>query len=615
METDDILSSHIISKRLVTFRDIEELQENNQKLLAVVRALSSRQEEIERATDEIHSGEMKEKLDRYMEQLTEMQAAQDRQSKMLDSLLKQRDMYKNMYQQMLKSSSEKRNGEGPGSDVEEDDKSKSEEPTTTKDVGGEEEVQLNRKLKELEEKCKQTSEEYETYRRERTAHEKMLSEEVDRLRKEAEANSARCCRLRAQLDSANERFTLLQGNVASYKTQIRALEEKCTNYSVTIGKHEQSIMILKDETLAAQTRLARAEVQLENLRQERQLLRDSEGRLLKEREVYQRERQTQVLLRADMESIKASLERVQAEGHLRAEQRFDDANRECAALRRRLQEEQDRFRELTAHLERQLATVQERLKEESEMGERLKAELDRMRETDAQHNRKIDELSNKLRQAAADSIAKPLTGDDNLMKRVKELEIQLSASQAEAKSLSEQLRAARQQCQQYCDIADSAESQLRELTAESNKCKEELEKSLNDSRGEVAALQKKVKELSDDLAKVSNGRHETDSELRQKLAEAERKVEELDELKGELELLKSDLKSVSATAKETEEKYAKEMMLHSSDLQASLAINIITATTQPINNNRVKSIEQKEICANLFIRACPLLRVRIVIFL
>ncbi|XP_020297083.1 nucleoprotein TPR-like isoform X2 [Pseudomyrmex gracilis] len=561
VEMDDILSSQIISKKLVTFRDIEELQENNQKLLAVVRALSSRQEEIERATDEIHSGEMKEKLDRYMEQLTEMQAAQDRQSKMLDNLLKQRDMYKNMYQQILKNSNKKKNDEGENNI--EENKSKSEEPT--KD-GGEKE-QLSQKLKELEDKCKQVSEEYETYRKERTAHEKMLSEEVDRLRKEAEANSARCCRLRAQLDSANERFTLLQGNVASYKAQIKALEEKCTNYSVTIGKHEQSIMILKDETLSAQTRLARAEVQLENLRQERQLLRDSEGRLLKEREVFQRERQTQALLRADMESIKASLERVQAEGQLRAEQRLDDANRECAALRRRLQEEQDRFRELSAHLERQLTTVQERLKEESELNERLKKELDQMRETDTQHSRKIDELSNKLRQAAAHSITKPLTGDDNLVKRVKELEIQLSTSQAEAKSLSEQLKAARQQCQQYCDIADSAESQLRDLTAESNKCKEELEKALKDSRSEIIALQKKVKELNDDLAKMSNGRHETDSELRQKLAEAERKVEELDELKGELELLKSDLKSVSITAKETEEKYTKEMMLHSSDLQ------------------------------------------------
>lgn len=565
MDTDDILSSQIISKKLVTFKDIEELQENNQKLLAVVRALSSRQEEIERATDEINSGEMKEKLERYMEQLADMQAAQDRHSKMVDGLLKQRDTYKNMYQQILKNSNEKKETE---KDVEEH--KSNEELKTTKD--NEEKEEWSRKLKEAEDKFKHVSDEYEIYRKERTAHEKMLSEEVERLRKEAEANSARCCRLRAQLDSANERFTLLQGNVASYKSQIKALEEKCTNYNVTIGKHEQSIMILKDETLAAQTRLARAEVQLENLRQERQLLKDSEGRLLKEREVYQRERQTQSLLRADMESIKASLERVQAEGHLRAEQRLDDANRECAALRRRLQEEQDRFRELAGHLERQLATVQERLKEERELNERLKAELDQARETETQSSQKIDELNNKLRQAAAHSISKPLTGDENLVKRVKELEMQLSTYQTEAKSLSEHLKAARQQNQQYCDIAESAETQLRELTAEYNKCKEELENALKESRVEIISLQKRVKELNDELAKISNGRQETDSELRDRLAEAERKVEELDELKGELELLKNDLKSMSITAKEAEDKYTREMMQHSSDLQASLAI-------------------------------------------
>lgn len=574
IDTDDILSSQIISKKLVTFKDIEELQENNQKLLAVVRALSSRQEEIERATDEINSGEMKEKLDRYMEQLTEMQAAQDRQSKMLDGLLKQRDLYKNMYQQ-IKNSSEKKKEELE-KDIEEG-KSKSEEESKTTKIllttkSDDEKEELLRKLKEAEDKSKHVSDEYEIYRKERTAHEKMLSEEVERLRKEAEANSARCCRLRAQLDSANERFTLLQGNVASYKSQIKALEEKCTNYTVTISKHEQSIMILKDETLATQTRLSRAEVQLENLRQERQLLRDSEGRLLKEREVYQRERQTQALLKADMESIKASLERVQAEGQLRAEQRFDDANRECAALRRRLQEEQDRFRELSTHLERQLTTAQNRLKEERELRERLKTELDQARETETQNSQKIDQLNNKLRQVTAHSITKPLTGDESLVKRVKELDMQLGTSQVEINSLSEQLKAARQQSQQYCDIAESAETQLRELTAEYNKCKQELENALKESRIEIISLQKRVKELGDDLAKISNGRHETDSELRDRLAEAERKVEELDEVKGELELLKNDLKSVSITAKEAEDKYTREMMQHSSDLQVSLAM-------------------------------------------
>ncbi|XP_017789760.1 PREDICTED: nucleoprotein TPR [Habropoda laboriosa] len=572
MDMDNLASSEIISKKLVTFKDIEELQENNQKLLSIVRTLSSRQEEIERATDEINSGEMKEKLDRYLEQLEDMQAAQDRQAKMLDGLLRQRDMYKNMYQQCLKQTnvSEKKDiSITPEEEAKEVDgvKSVADEVSANTQHDVNREKDLQKQLIESEAKLKQVTDEYDTYRKERTAHERMLGEEVERLRKEAEASSARCCRLKAQLDSANDRFNLLQANVASYKSQIKVLEEKCFNYNVTIGKHEQSLMILKDEALAAQTKLSRAEVQLENLRQERQLLRDSEGRLLKEREIYQRERQTQALLRADVESIKASLERVQAEGQLRAEQRLDDATRECAALRRRLQEEQDRFRELSTHLERQLTTTQERLTEERNITEQIRAELENARQSDTQNTQRIEELNTKLRQAVTHSISKPFTGDEHLVKRLKELEMQLGTTQAEAKSLSEQLKAARQQGQQYCDIAESAEAQLRELSTQHNKCKEELETALKEARVEVMSLQKRIQELVEELAKVSNGRQETDSELREKLADAERKLEELDEVKGELEIVKSDLQSASITAKEAEEKYAREMVLHSSDLQ------------------------------------------------
>ncbi|XP_033299172.1 nucleoprotein TPR [Bombus bifarius] len=573
MDMDNLASSEIISKKLVTFKDIEELQENNQKLLSIVRTLSSRQEEIERATDEINSGEMKEKLERYLEQLEDMQAAQDRQAKMLEGLLRQRDMYKNMYQQCLKQANVTEKKELSMTQEEEEGREingvkpvKDEVATITQDdVNREKELQ--KQLTETETKLKQITDDYETYKKERAAHERMLGEEVERLRKEAEAHSDRCCRLKAQLDSANDRFNLLQPNVASYKSQIKVLEEKCLNYNVTIGKHEQSLMILKDEALAAQTRLSRAEVQLENLRRSLSILSDSESRLMKERETYQRERQTQALLRADVESIKASLERVQAEGQLRAEQRLDDATRECAALRRRLQEEQDRFRELSAHLEKQLTTAQERLTEERNITEQIRIELEQARQSDSQNVQRIEELNTKLRQAATHSISKPFTGDEHPVKRLKELEMQLTTIQAEAKSLSEQLKSARQQSQQYCDIAESAEAQLREVTAQHNKCKEELETALKEARVEIISLQKKVQELVEELAKVSNGQQETDSELREKLADAERRLEELDEVKGELEIVKGDLHNASVSVKEAEEKYAREMVLHSTDLQ------------------------------------------------
>lgn len=162
-----------------------------------------------------------------------------------------------------------------------------------------------------------------------------------------------------------------------------------------------------------------------------------------------------------------------------------------------------------------------------------------------------------------------LAGDEHLVKRLKELEIQLATTQTEAKSLSEQLKASRQQSQQYCDIAESAEAQLRELTAQHNKCKEELETALKEARVEIISLQKKVQELVEELAKIANGRQETDSELREKLADAERKLEELDEVKGELEIVKSDLHNASLSVKEAEEKYAREMVLHSADLQVN----------------------------------------------
>ena len=499
MEGDELTSSQIISKKLVTFRDIEELQENNQKLLLIVKSLSSRQEEIERASSETSCEEMKEKLDKYLEQLADMQASQDRQAKMLEGLLKQRDMYKNMYQQCLTQAASRGhmnlNQETESEEEQKTEESRSEgnsEKRSQPQKDEEKEKEWERKLADSETRLKQITDDFETYKKEKEAHVKMLGEEIDRLRKESENSSTRCCKLKAQLDSANERFHLLQANVTSYKEQIKILEEKCNNYNTTIGKHEQSIMMLKDETLSAQSKLSRAEVQLENLRQERQILKDSESRLLKEREVLHRERQTQALLKADVESIKASLDRAQAEGQLRAEQRLDEATRECAALRRRLQEEQDRFRELGSHLERRVTTAEERLAEERILAERVKTELDEARNTESENLKRIDELNAKLRQAAAHSIAKPITGNDNLNKKIKELEIQLASSQAEIKSLTEQLRSARHQSQQYCDISESSESQLREITAQHNREKEELETALKEARAEINTFENKV---------------------------------------------------------------------------------------------------------------------------
>ena len=169
-------------------------------------------------------------------------------------------------------------------------------------------------------------------------------------------------------------------------------------------------MLLKDEALMAQNRLSRAEVLLETIKQEKQLLQDSESRLLKEREVLHRERHTHSLIKADVESIKASLDRIQAENQLRNEQRLDDSIRECSALRRRLQEEQDQFRELTCQAERQKQNLQKSLDDEKAINSNLLDNVNILNMQEKIYIKKIEELELQLKNISTTSVQNPVEG-------------------------------------------------------------------------------------------------------------------------------------------------------------------------------------------------------------
>ena len=88
----------VIDSRLVTFRSIQELQIRNQELLRVVRQLSKEKEtdELERAR--IVDAETQAKLDQAVSQLQELQEARQRQAVMVESVIRQRDMLKEMLQ-------------------------------------------------------------------------------------------------------------------------------------------------------------------------------------------------------------------------------------------------------------------------------------------------------------------------------------------------------------------------------------------------------------------------------------------------------------------------------------------------------------------------------------
>lgn len=575
-------SSRIISKTLVTFSDIQELQSNNQKLLRMIREMTDKQEEFERNKEQFESGELQNKIETLKNRVVELTEAQDRQTKMVNGLIRQRDMFKKLYHDHMKgkrhelSALEAAELEKSGIYSMEVSSPENVSKPVTSEV-----TPFEIKYKETEKHLELLKEEYKTYKEEKITNERMLFDQIDNMRQEIAKLTAANSKCSSTSEYNNERLKILQTNITTYKKQITSLEEKNKAYNATIAKHEVSLQHLRDEALNAQSKLAAAEIQLENLKLELKLLKDAEARIQTEKEIMNRERQGQSLLLKNLELIKASLERVEAENRMKLESRLDEATRECSALRRRLQEEQDRFRELAAHLERQTNTAKERMQEEKNSADALRKEVTELRQDLADKAKAHEELAKKLKVALSPST----DGSFDTVKKIRELENNLSDRQEEVKSLQEQLNVAKEHIKQYCNISESAEKELKSLSSEYESYKAESESKLAAYTTKLQNLEEKCSELEAELSLHANGEHSnSNTALKNELAnlkeELTNSLANMDGYRSELESTRSEMTKLSEAVQNAEEKYTHEMILHSTDIQALAQVKEDLQTAQ-----------------------------------
>lgn len=590
--SSELSSSRIISKTLVTFSDIQELQSNNQKLLRMVREMTDKQEEYELNKEQFESGEMQNKIESLKNRVVELTEAQERQTKMVNGLIRQRDMFKKLYHDHMKG----KRHELSASEISELEKSgiysmdTTTENTTKQPIPEVSSFEI--KYKETEKQLEMLKEEYKTYKEEKVTNERMLFDQIDNMRQEIGKLTAANSKCASTSEYNNERLKILQTNITTYKKQISSLEEKNKAYNATIAKHEVSLQHLRDEALNAQSKLAAAEIQLENLKLELKLLKDAELRMQTEKEMLNRERQGQSLLLKNLELIKASLERVEVENRAKIEARLDEATRESAALRRRLQEEQDRFRELGDHLKRQKDTATERMQEEKDAADMLRKEIIEMRQDLIEKNKANEELTKKLKVALSPST----DGSHDTVKKIKDLENKLSDKQEELKSFQEQLNVAKEHIKQYCDISESAEKELKALNSEYEAYKKETDVKLANYANNLQSLEDKCSELEAELSLHANGEHSaSNSALKNELASLKEELNnallQTNDYRTELEAARAEITKLSDAVQNAEDKYTHEMILHSSDIQvlsqvkeellkAQNQINELTASKQ-----------------------------------
>nr|CAI5828373.1 unnamed protein product [Callosobruchus analis] len=585
-ETNDSVSSaDIITKKLVTFNDIAELQDTNRKLLALVRELTERQEEAE-MIDPASIANLKCKMDELRASQEELLEERERQTKMMATLKSQRDMYKNLYSQVVKASGEEMQLDRPFDKEGNDTQGQTEADSQLRDKVKE----LQGTIEKLNTKIDMLKEENDTYRKEKTANEKILLEQMETLRAEAKELTRLNGKLCSHADVNEEKFKVMKNNVEIYKKQIVALEKQNKIYSEAIIKHEQAATYLKDETLQSQAKLSKAEVMLSNLQKENALLRDAEQRLLKERESLKRDQHQQNLIKSNMELIKATLERTDAEGRIRLETRLDEAHRECAALRRRLQEDQDHFRQLSEHLEKQTKEAQTRAEEERNQAEKLRKELSEAREELVQKTKQMEELSKKLKMGIFNV---PDTSAE--VKKIRELEQQLTDSEAQINALNAKLKSAKEATEEYMNLAQASEKQAKDIFEQN----ESLQQVIDQQKETIKQLEEKCQELEGELSIQLDDEDIKNAGVKSKSSQLQEELNvksmDLMTARKQLEAVRSESRSLVEQLKAAENKYAREVTLHSVDLQSlsnmKEQLETALATVKELETEKTKAVE------------------------
>ena len=559
-------ASQVISDRLVTFKDIQELQEKNAQLLRLVRELS----------DDRETGDTPKQSEARIKELTkeieDLRENRKRQQAIVESIVRQRDMYAAML---------KRDGKDPqaletGSPF----------ATPSKVPPGFSASILatpdDSSYARFEKMYHDVQAEFDTYRKEKEQIDKLLQDELDKLRRENSDYRVQLAKDRSHLEHVEERMAILQKNFDAQDEELRETRKKNSEYSALLVQHQRQLERSVLDLVAAREDLDRSKIRVVHLESEKELWKSSESRLSKENASLSKEVSRRDDLLRNLQAMQQDLQSAEVDSKARLSSQVETLAEEIQSLKKKLDAEADKYAGLVARKELEAEEYRKQVAKLTTDFHTTREELVRLQVTNshlAQMNETLTAQVTDLKSRLAPGIVQREGQEVTLAKE------EVEAVNKRLQEVSEQLQAAtvtlaekERQLEQYKAIATSCEDTLAEHGTAHDAYKESTQKKLEEQESLVQGLSQREQELNSALAKLNQEAVDRQTALEGEIATL---TKEAQELKAKLERFQQfettaaereqtqqeALRRVSGLAEEAREQYQRQVLLHGRDVE------------------------------------------------